>query len=65
MTDNAMVLGDDGSAGADLAWRWIMAHRWPGWSLEVVTAAEAFHSALIVSTDAPMRDWHPATKRNS
>jgi nucleotide-binding universal stress UspA family protein len=63
MTGKTMVLGDDGSAGADLAWRWIMAHRWPGWSLEVVTAAEAFYSALIVSSDAPLSDWDPPTKR--
>lgn len=40
MTDNTMVLGEDGSVGADLAWRWIMAHRWPRWKLEVVTLSK-------------------------
>ncbi len=33
-----LVLGDDGSPSADLAWAWIMCHAWPGWQIEVATA---------------------------
>lgn len=33
-----VVLGDDGSPSADLAWAWITSHEWPGWQVEVVTA---------------------------
>lgn len=63
MTDKSIVMGDDGSEGAELAWRWLMAHRWPGWSVDVVTATEAFSKGVIVSTDAPLTEWDPPTKR--
>lgn len=33
-----LVLGDDGSPGADLAWLWVNSQRWPGWELVVLTA---------------------------
>ena len=33
-----LVFGDDGSDHADLAWRWIAAHSWPGWSVDVISA---------------------------
>ncbi len=33
-----LVLGDDGSPSADLAWAWIVSHSWPGWQVEVATA---------------------------
>lgn len=32
-----LVFGDDGSDHADLAWRWIAAHSWAGWSVDVVS----------------------------
>ena len=63
MTDTAVVLGDDGSDGADLAWRWLMAHRWPGWRVDVVTATETLYSGVIVSSDAPLEEWDPPAKR--
>ena len=33
----ALVFGDDGSAGADVAWLWINSHCWTGWHLQAVT----------------------------
>jgi nucleotide-binding universal stress UspA family protein len=33
------VFADDASPQADVAWLWTNAHRWSGWSLEVVTAS--------------------------
>lgn len=36
--ERLLVLGDDGSRGADVAWLWVCNHRWPGWRAEVLTA---------------------------
>jgi nucleotide-binding universal stress UspA family protein len=33
-----VVLGDDLSSGADLAWLWVNSQRWPGWELFVLRA---------------------------
>ncbi|MEO8694719.1 MAG: universal stress protein [Acidimicrobiales bacterium] len=63
MTDKTIVLGDDGSEGADLAWQWLMLHRWPGWRVDVVTATEAFSKGVIASSDAPLKEWDPPARR--
>lgn len=59
--DHLLVLGDDGSSGADVAWLWVCNHRWPGWRAEVVTATRP---AEITYRDAPapVEEWdspHP------
>lgn len=57
--DRLLVLGDDGSTGADVAWLWVCNHRWPGWRAEVVTAgrppgpAVAAAPAEVVEWDSP------------
>lgn len=33
-----LVVGDDGSAAADVVWLWVTNHRWPGWRISVLTA---------------------------
>lgn len=33
-----LVFGDDGSAGADVAWLWVNNQPWPGWQVDVVHA---------------------------
>lgn len=40
MPDNSplLVLGDDGQEPSRRAWKWILAHSWPGWQVEVLTA---------------------------
>jgi nucleotide-binding universal stress UspA family protein len=38
--DRVLVVGDDGSPGADVAWLWVCNHRWPDWRAEVLTATE-------------------------
>ena len=63
MTAKVIVLGDDGSEGAQRAWQWLMLHRWPGWTLDVVTAAEVFDSGLMVTSDAPLKEWNPPSAR--
>ena len=36
-----ITVADDGSARADLAWRWLTAQVWPGWRVDVVRTAAA------------------------
>lgn len=59
-----MVLGDDRSVCADLAWLWLNSHRWPGWRLEVVTATEPDHFPPPVG-EQPVHEWHPVGARQS
>jgi nucleotide-binding universal stress UspA family protein len=53
----SLVFGDDGSPGADRAWRWISEHPWPGWALTVLTGHEPpFEDWAAPATPAP---WTP------
>ena len=51
-----LVMGDDGSTGADVAWLWVCNHRWPGWRAEVVTADRPLVPAV---TEGPVEaeEW--------
>ncbi|MDH4365858.1 MAG: universal stress protein [Acidimicrobiia bacterium] len=56
-----LVMGDDGSTGADVAWLWVCNHRWPGWRAEVVTADRPRVPA-VASAPAVAEEWespHP------
>ena len=35
-----VVFADNGAPPADLAWSWLVSHRWTGWRLEAVTVHE-------------------------
>jgi nucleotide-binding universal stress UspA family protein len=35
-----ITFGDDGSAGADTAWGWVTAQRWPGWTVDVIRVSD-------------------------
>lgn len=52
-----LVFGDDGSRGADVAWLWCNNHRWPGWHVEVVTAADPGWPPT--GTASALQDWEP------
>lgn len=59
-----LVFGDDGSPAADIAWLFINSQRWPGWSLDIVTA----HMPEVLGTALPAEDvqlhpWTPPTPR--
>ncbi|MGB7980514.1 MAG: universal stress protein [Candidatus Nanopelagicales bacterium] len=57
-----MVLGDDGSVGADAAWEWVTLQRWPGWSVQVLAAR--IPRALAPRPDlAVPHPWTPPTPR--
>lgn len=56
-----LVMGDDGSTGADVAWLWVCNHRWPGWRAEVVTADRPLVPA-VAAAPAVAHEWespHP------
>jgi nucleotide-binding universal stress UspA family protein len=57
MTDTYPILlfGDDGSPASDVAWLWINAHRWNGWSLDRITA-----TTQVMPGQRPVREVdHP------
>ena len=58
-----LVFGDDGSAAADVAWRWINNHHWPGWRISVVTAAKPPLGAPVGTERATPHPWEPPTPR--
>ena len=59
-----LVFGDDGSPAADIAWLFINSQRWPGWSIEIVTAhmPDALGTALPAE-DVQLHPWTPPTPR--
>lgn len=64
MATNTMILGDDNSPSADLAWLWINSHPWPQWRLEVVNAADPV--VVRVSGRKPdLVQWEPPNPRRA
>jgi nucleotide-binding universal stress UspA family protein len=55
-TARRLGFGDDGSAGADLAWMWVNSHQWPGWQLEVVTAVGPHLDPIVATQDVVPRE---------
>ncbi|MEX1271690.1 MAG: universal stress protein [Acidimicrobiia bacterium] len=59
-----LVFGDDGKPSSDRAWRWITAHPWPGWTVDVVTAdTDASH--IEWGTPTRPTPWTPPWERDS
>ena len=50
--DRLVVFGDDRSSGADVGWLWINSQRWPGWSLDVLTAERPPIGAPVPAEEA-------------
>lgn len=57
-----LVLADDGEAPSDQAWHWVAAHRWPDWSVEVVTA-DADADDIVWGQPPRREEWVPAWSR--
>lgn len=58
--DRLLVLGDDGSPDADVAWLWVCNHAWPEWRADVITAVDPpfppaswEHHPELVEWDSP------------
>jgi len=58
-----VVFGDDGSAGADVAWLWINEQRWPGWELHVLTCEVPPIGPPPGEEAASPRPWDPPEPR--
>lgn len=61
---HTMAFGDDHSPGADTAWDWIAGHRWPGWSLEIVTADPPVDMRPVEEEEARLHPWEPDEPRD-
>lgn len=58
-----LIFGDDGKQSSDRAWRWITAHAWSDWAVDVVTAdTDASH--IEWGTPARLEPWTPPWTRN-
>ena len=58
-----LAFGDDGSAGADVAWLWINEQRWAGWNLEVLSATLPPIGPPPGEAAAEPRRWTPPQPR--
>lgn len=57
------VLGDDGAESSDRAWRWITAHPWRGWDIDVLTA-DADSSRMQWGEPVQPRPWSNPWQRD-
>lgn len=58
-----LVFGDDGSAGADVAWLWVNEQPWPQWRIEVVSVTPAIGGPPPTPAEAELRPWEPEQPR--
>ena len=58
-----LVVGDDGSPAADIAWLWVISHRWPGWRVEVVTAVPPYVGTGVPEGGDVLHPWSPPDPR--
>lgn len=58
-----LVVGDDGSANADMLWLWVCNHAWPGWLVSVVTASPPTAVAPVGADRAEPHPWEPPSPR--
>jgi nucleotide-binding universal stress UspA family protein len=67
MTDAAatprLVVGDDGSAAADVVWLWVNNHRWTGWRVSVLTASPPEAGPPVGAVRAAPHPWDPPHPR--
>jgi nucleotide-binding universal stress UspA family protein len=58
-----IAFGDDRSPGADVAWQWITAQSWPGWTVDVIRVTEPDPSIQALFTHEPLHEEAPADPR--
>lgn len=64
MRDRVIVFGDDGSPHSDRAWLWITSQRWPGWTVDVVTA-QPHRDVGLEDLPIQLRPWTPTVSRTA
>lgn len=57
---NVLALGDDQSTSSDIAWEWVQAQAWPGWRLDVITAAP--HETIDWGQPPTLSPWEPTNR---
>ena len=57
------MFGDDHSAGADIAWKWITAHEWPTWDLDIFSVTPPDPSLVSLITSETLRVAQPEHPR--
>lgn len=60
---HVLVFGDDGSAGADVAWLWINNQPWPHWQLDVVHAEPPAAAPPPPRANVDVHPWYPPRRR--
>lgn len=58
-----LVVGDDGSAAADVVWLWVNEHPWPGWRISVVTAQRPSEWTALPVERTHLHPWTPPHPR--
>jgi nucleotide-binding universal stress UspA family protein len=58
-----ITFGDDHSPGADVAWGWICAQTWPGWTVDVVTVTAPAPDITSLFTHEPLHTFTPDRPR--
>lgn len=58
-----LVVGDDGSAAADVIWLWVNNHRWPGWRISVVSAKVPQVGPPVGAARTTLHPWEPPHPR--
>lgn len=58
-----ITFGDDHSPGADVAWGWISAQDWDGWSVDVVTVTEPDPAIESLFMHEALHDYTPDRPR--
>lgn len=65
MSGELIVFGDDHSTHADRAWQWINGQRWPGWSVDVVTAVRDHRDRRGDEQAVHLEEWQPDAPRTA
>lgn len=63
MSTPRLVVGDDGSAAADVVWLWVNNHTWPGWTISVVTARRPEVWTPLPAERTSLHRWEPPAPR--
>ncbi len=58
-----ITFGDDGSPGAATAWEWLVAQRWTGWAVDVVSVTDPPPGIESLFTHEPLHDFMPDLPR--
>lgn len=63
MSARRLVVGDDGSAASDVVWLWVNSHRWPGWTISVVSAQPPEEFTILPPERTAPHPWTPPHPR--